>query len=256
MNVRFLLIVIKIGVEIMSDCFPVLILNARPAAGKSELIQYLLQCPVEERIERFHIGTIQSIDDFPMLWAWMEEDDLLEKQLQLPRLHTRSDGYFLRHDYWNLLIHRINLEYEKLLNEEAQVQTVIIEFSRGAEHGGYQTAFSHLSKSILERAASLYIQVSFEESSRKNQQRYNPQRPYSILEHGLSIEKLERLYRHDDWLSFTAPDPKYIRIGEQLVPYAIFENEDDLTTRGGKELELRLEKTLQQLWNSWLAKGH
>ncbi len=38
--------------------FPVLILNARPAAGKSEIIHALKSTPVEERIARFHIGPL------------------------------------------------------------------------------------------------------------------------------------------------------------------------------------------------------
>jgi hypothetical protein len=62
-----------------SDAFDVLILIARPAAGKSEVIDYLQSTPVEERARRFHVGPFQVIDDFPMLWAWFEEDDILEQ---------------------------------------------------------------------------------------------------------------------------------------------------------------------------------
>lgn len=36
--------------------FDVLVLIARPAAGKSEIIDYLAQTPPEERWRRFHVG--------------------------------------------------------------------------------------------------------------------------------------------------------------------------------------------------------
>ena len=36
--------------------FDVIILNGRPAAGKSEVIDYLKKVPLEERVRRFHIG--------------------------------------------------------------------------------------------------------------------------------------------------------------------------------------------------------
>ncbi len=70
--------------------FDILILIARPAAGKSEIIHYLKQVPDDERVRRFHIGPFVEIDDFPMLWTWFEEDDILER-LGYPRLHTDAD---------------------------------------------------------------------------------------------------------------------------------------------------------------------
>ena len=73
--------------------FNILLLIARPAAGKSEVINYLKNTPVPERSSRFHIGEFEEIDDFPMLWTWFEEDALLE-QMGHPRLHTTADGFF------------------------------------------------------------------------------------------------------------------------------------------------------------------
>ncbi len=79
-----------------------------------------------------------------MLWTWFEEDALLEK-MGYPRLHTTPEGYFISQHMWDLLIERINLEYQKFLCEILIGDTVIIEFSRGSEHGGYRSAFDHLS---------------------------------------------------------------------------------------------------------------
>ncbi|TFH37279.1 MAG: hypothetical protein E4G99_02930 [Anaerolineales bacterium] len=237
-----------------STFFPLLILNARPAAGKSELIQALRATPVETRIARFHIGPMHIIDDFPMLWAWFEEDRFLETVFQRPRLHTTPDEHFLHSDLWHLLIRRLCLDYEKWLRDSKEQHTVILEFSRGSEHGGYQAAYEHLSGLVLREAASMYLRVSFAESLRKNNRRFNPDRPDSILEHSLSAEKLARLYQSDDWDRLTEADPNHLHIQDRELPYVVFENEDDLTTQGGEALFIRLEECLGRLWSLREAK--
>jgi hypothetical protein len=237
------------------DTFDILLLIARPAAGKSEIIDYLKRTGVATRRQRFHIGDFEEIDDFPMLWAWFEEDHILS-QLGHPRLHTTEDGYFKAHYLWDLLIRRICLEYNKRLRDNPAYHdrfTTIIEFARGSEHGGFARAFEHLSQDVVQRVAMLYINVSYEESLRKNRQRFNPDRPDSILGHGLPDEKMERLYKENDWAQLSAADPAFIIIQGQRVPYVVFENEDDVTTGRGEALGARLEETLGRLWQLYQA---
>ena len=236
--------------------FDVLLLLARPAAGKSEIIDFLKKTPETERLNLFHVGKIDEIDDFPMLWTWFEEDILLEK-MGCPRLYTDENGYFKDPSLWNLLIERIGLEYQKRVRDIPNYQkefTTLVEFSRGSEHGGYQSAFSHLSKQLIEKMAVLYIDVSWEESLRKNQKRFNPNKPDSILEHGLSDEKMERLYKEVDWQLVSRDDPQYLTIQGSKVPYVVFENQDDVTTQRGEKLGNRLEEKLTHLWN--ISTGH
>lgn len=240
----------------MTSCFPILILNARPAAGKSETIRFLKSVPLEERRDRYHLGPIQVFDDFPMLWTWFEEDSLLETVFHRPRLHTTPDEYFLFNDLWHLLIRRLSFEFEKWQRDAEPDQTAVIEFSRGAEHDGYRAAFEHLSEPILKNAACMYINVSFEESLRRNRRRYNPQHPDSVLEHTLSDEKMERIYRFDDWETFSAENPRYLSVGAHRLPYVVFENEDDVTAKGGPALGSRLQEALDRLWLYWSTRGH
>lgn len=228
------------------DHFKVLLLIARPAAGKSEIIHFLKRTPVEERLERFHVGEFEEIDDFPMLWTWFEEDALLQK-MGKDRLHTTQDGYFKEEYLWNLLIERISLDYQKL-KRDFNRHTVILEFSRGTEHGGYRSAFQHLSKEILGDLAILYLDVPWEESLRKNRARFNPNRPDSILEHGLPDEKLEKLYRETDWDKLIVGQNGFLKIKGRNIPYAVFDNSDDVTTNPGMELERRLKNCLDLLW--------
>lgn len=239
------------------NTFDLLLLIARPAAGKSEIIDYLKRTPLPERAERFHIREFDELDDFPMLWIWFEEDALLEK-MGHPRLHTDSQTLFLHQYLWDLLIQRIGLEYQKKLRDIPQYEerfTTIVEFSRGAEHGGYRSAFSQLSPQMLPKMAVLYIDVPWEESLRKNRRRFNPEKPDSILEHGLDDWKMERLYREVDWEQVSRDDPHYLSIQGIRVPYVVFDNADDVTTPRGPALGQRLEQTLQQLWTLYSKSG-
>jgi hypothetical protein len=235
------------------DTFDILLLIARPAAGKSEIIAHLKNTPIEERKQQYHIGEFEELDDFPMLWTWFEEDDILTR-LGHPRIHTDQEGNFLFDYQWDLLIERINLEYEKKIRDEQDYhshKTIIIEFARGTSHGGFQRAFKHLSKTIADRLAILYLDVSWEESLRKNRSRFNPEKPDSILEHGLSDTKMESLYKSSDWDQIITGQPDTIQIQGVPVPYIIFENEDDVTSQVGEVLSSRLHDRLSKLYQKY-----
>jgi hypothetical protein len=233
--------------------FKVLFLLARPAAGKSEIIQFLQTLPEEKRKAEFHIGKMHVIDDFPMIWTWFEEDDLLT-EMGRPHLHTDKDGYFLEQYFWNLLIRRMNLEYMKFIRDHQDDQedfTVFIEFSRGKEHGGYLEAFRQVSTTLAQQAAILYVNVSWEESLRKNRKRFDPEKPDGILEHSLPDEKLARMYKETDWNEIINKETDHIEIASIKVPYSILENEDDITSGDLDELSTRLKTALNSLWKSY-----
>jgi len=230
--------------------FPAILLNARPGAGKSEIIEYLKNLENDERRKKYHIGKIHVIDDFPFLWRWFEEDHLLET-MGKNRLFTDSKGYFKYEYLWDLLILMINLEYKKFLRDtpDSDEYTVILEFSRGVQHGGYQRAYPLLSDQILQYLAILYVNVSWEESLRKNRERFNPDRPDSVLEHGLPDEKLDFLYSDCDFERISSGMNGSIKINEYLIPFSVFENEDDVTTLSTEKIGPRLKKCMRELWN-------
>jgi hypothetical protein len=234
------------------DTFDVLILIGRPASGKSEIIHHLKHTPVSARRRVFHIADVDVLDDFPLLWAWFEEDHILAESLGQPRLHTDAEGYFKYPYLWHVLIERLSLEYGKRVRDNPAYHkstTTVVEFSRGSEYGGYADAFSHLGDDLLDRAAVLYVRVPFEESLRKNRRRFNPDRPDSVLEHGLPDEKMERLYRDDDWDAFSGGDDVgFLAVRGIDVPYAVFPNQDDVTSGSPELLEGRLEDVLGRLW--------
>ena len=73
----------------MSSTFDFILLNGRPGGGKSELIDFIRNTPLEKRKELFHIGELYFEDDFVWLWEKFTEDDLWEK-MGYPRLYSRT----------------------------------------------------------------------------------------------------------------------------------------------------------------------
>jgi adenylate kinase family enzyme len=230
------------------DHFDLLIIIGRPAAGKSEVIDFLKKTPLAERLQRFHISNFEEFDDFVYVWETFETDDILSRHSK-PRLWT-DERYWFKDDFiWNLYIERINLSYRKKLAAQPNYHdsaTALIEFARGGE-SGFREAFSYLHEEILRRAGILYIKVSYEESVRKNRRRARPGMEDSILYHSLPDEKMDFYYKTNDWETLTAGDRDFITIKGFKVPYAVFENQpektDDPLTLGRE-----LERVTARLW--------
>ena len=243
-----------------ADIFDIIILNGRPAAGKSEVIDYLKQTPLEERIRRFHVGEFEEFDDFPILWERFEDDDIYERHGKKRLIsnttyeyegETRPGYVFQDQFFWNFLIEKLNLQYSKRLRDVPgyhDTRTAILEFARGSQHGGFAEAYSYLSPVVLGRANTIYIQVSRQESQRKNMRRANPDKPDSILEHSLEDKKMEFLYKDSDWEEFSGADPDFLRVGDSRVPYAVFDNEPEKTDKP-EVLGRHLEEVCARLWD-------
>jgi hypothetical protein len=248
-----------------TDRFEVLILNGRPAAGKSEIIDFLKKIPIEERLRRFHVGEFEEFDDFPILWERFEDDDLWQKHGR-PRLTSethfeyqggRHEGYVFKDPFfWHWLLEKLNFAYAKRLRNNPdyhKTTTALFEFARGSQHGGWKEAYPHLSDDVLSRAATIYIRVSAEESLRKNRRRRNPNKPDSILEHSLEDLKMEYLYKGSDWDEFSSREKDHLAVRDHRVPFAIFENEPEKTLRP-ELLGPHLEEVCDRLWKLYRAR--
>lgn len=229
--------------------FKKIILLGRPAAGKSEVIDFIKRTSIEERKNKFYIGEIVEFDDFLYVWQTFEDDDIWDKKLHKPRKNTSSDYYFYDHDIWNFFIHKINLAYAKEIARNKNLHdthTALIEFSRGGENG-FGEAFSHLSDEILKDAAIVYISVSYNESVRKNRRRFKPELADSILYHSLPDDKMEYYYKVNDWEKLTENKPSgYLNIKNYKVPFAVLYNEPEVTDSDQK-LGPALQKVFEEL---------
>lgn len=235
----------------MKRIFSNLILIGRPASGKSEIIDFIHKTSNFNRDQQLHLGKrIHILDDFPMLWAWFEEDYFIEHVFGKERLHSTSEGYFKEKYMWNLLLRRVSLEHTKIVKDSADEfadQSIIIEFARGTEHGDYKEAFEHLSDEILSDAVVLYVKVPYEESLRKNRKRRNPDKPHSILEHSLDDKVLETLYKECDWEEFSSGDKEYLYVRQHKIPYVVFDNMPSKTD-SADDLAPELNRLLNDLW--------
>ena len=232
--------------------FPILILTGRPAAGKSEVIDFLKNSNPRARLEKFRIGAFEELDDFLYVWETFETDDILTRHGR-PRLWTDEKYWFKDEFAWDLYLERINLEYRKKIARDPAYhtgKTTLIEFARGGERGiGH--ALECLHEEILSRAALVYIRVSYEESVRKNRRRARKGEEDSILYHSLPDEKMEHYYRTNDWEDIALRDPAYIRVKDFRVPYAVFENEPE-KTHDPKLIAAELGRVTERLWGNRL----
>jgi hypothetical protein len=232
----------------MSNNFPILIITGRPAAGKSEVIDFLKKADPAERLNRFHIGAFEELDDFVYVWETFEIDDILTKHGK-PRIWTDEKYWFKEHFIWNLYIERINLEYRKKIARNPNYHdnmTTLIEFARGGDNGIFE-ALSFLHEEVLKRARLIYIKVPYEESVRKNRRRARPGEEHSILYHSLPDEKMEFYYKTNDWDKLEAKNPAYIEVKGFKVPYAVFENMPEKTL-DPKLIGDELERVTKKLW--------
>jgi len=237
----------------MMKTFDYLILIGRPACGKSEFIDFMKKSSVSERAERFHIGELEELDDFLWLWEKFEEDDIWEK-MGKPRLYSgaREHAYIVTSDeLLEFMFHKFNQKIEKdYLNNPHFYDsgTLFVEFSRGKDpDGGYTKALNLFSKEILELAAVLYIDVSYEESQRRNIQRYEEKLKHSVLAHKVPEEDMIRFSATNDWAELTDNrESGLVTLNGVDVPFMTMKNEPELSV--GPEIAERYENALNQLF--------
>lgn len=232
--------------------FDHIILNGRPGGGKSELIDFIRNTPVEKRRELFHIGNFVEEDDFVWIWEKFVEDDLWEA-LGEERIYSvpHQYGYVQKED--NRLLDLVAMKFNVAIQEKYRKQpgfyddnTVFIEFARGAGDGGFRRVYEMLDDEILKSAAILYINVSYEESIRKNTARYVDEEKGSILAHRLPPESLERFSAEVDWEELSGgKDEGFITIRGIKIPFVSMPNEPEL--KSGPELDARYSKALTTL---------
>ena len=209
----------------------VVLLVGRPAAGKSEVIDFLAGLDDATRLREYRLGPFMVLDDFVYVWETFE-NDAIRTHMGMPRRDTDEALYFLDDRIWEFYIERVDLDFRKQLARSPDylnTHSVLMEFARGGD-SAYARAFQHLSDEVLDRACILYVDVSFEESLRKNRRRFRPGQEDSILYHSLEDAKMEQYYRTDDWRELTGDrDDGYLTIRGRSVPFAVFHNEPEQT---------------------------
>jgi hypothetical protein len=241
----------------MSDIFKHLLVLGRPACGKSEFIDFLKHASPDMRVRRLHIGRFEEVDDFPWLWEKFAEDALWEKA-GYERLYTEeympgNPGMapkgarlfdWCMHKF-NDVIARQYLGREHFYGDS----TLLVEFSRGGPNG-FGRALGMLDRAVLEPAAIFYIDVSREESWRRNVARYQEKLRHSILAHMVPKETYDYFYDVNDWKEITSGRVSgRLDVNGVRVPFVSMNNEPESTDPA--VLEERYSTALGRLWALW-----
>jgi hypothetical protein len=221
----------------MARTFDHLLILGRPASGKSEFIDFMKTILDADREKKFHIGTFEEIDDFVWIWEKFMEDDLWEKA-GYPRLYSKQympgnpglapEGERL----FKFCMEKINntitgnyLSRPAFYNDH----TLFIEFSRGNHHT-FKDALETLKPEVLTRATIFFINVTKEESWRRNVARYQEKLKHSILAHMVPKETFDYYYSDHNWLELTHDEPVgNLNLNGVKVPFVTMNNEPEST---------------------------
>lgn len=234
------------------ESFDNVIVIGRGGCGKSELIDFLKKVPESERLEKYHIGAFEELDDFPWLHSMLKDEDIWEQMGRPRKLGKRKDNVYLTMDYeiYNFLILKFNVTVKEKYMVKPEFysnKTLFIEFARGREDG-YKKAFGLLDKEILKNSAIFYLDNTFEESLRRNMVRSTDKDTnQTILNHKVPVEVMEYLYKTHDWYELT--DKKsagYVESQGIKIPFVTVWNIPE--TLDFKELEARYSAPLKKLW--------
>ena len=159
---------------------------------------------------------------------------------------------YLKEETRKKLAEALEEEAREMLNEKhaaypdtMENKTIIVEMSRGGAVGsnmpledpfGYQYTLRHFCPEILSKAAILYIEVTPEESRKKNRERFDPTNPGSSINHGTPELVMIHDYGCDDiaWLRENSEKENTVTVKSfdktYHLPIGVFSNMPDRTT--------------------------
>lgn len=230
----------------------------RPAAGKSEFIDFMKHCDPLKRLQKMHVADLDIIDDFFLYVELTEQEDIFEKFGIKRSLTKRTpDGVVVVDrrcfDFSMEKFNRILAKKTKNDPQYYQAHTQMIEFSRGIKEDSYKNSLVLLENSVLSPGAIIYIKASYSESVRRNNARYQAQLKHSSLAHKCPDEAMERFYRDDDWNDLTKGESHgHIEINGVKIPFVTMDNE--IESKDPVVLEGRYQTALQTLFEIWEKK--
>ncbi len=212
--------------------FEHLFVLGRPAGGKSEFIDFMKKLSAHHRAAHFGIGRFEEVDDFPWLFKACLDDDEREGRGEARVVSERTpEGY-------NITAPKFRGSLVKGFNEAIATKylsnpsfydggTLLVEFARGVDDG-FRESLERFNPDILRRGAILYINVSFDESYRRNNARYRKGKEESTLFHKVPDRDMFGFFRHNDWDEMTGGQPDgWLDLAGVRVPFVSMSNEPE-----------------------------
>lgn len=107
----------------MTQHIDTLLLIALPASGKSEVRRFLLNFPLDKRLELFHVADTVQLDDFPYVHFMRCVDDELAKLGQDRVFYQGPHTGFREGLDWGALLHLVNDDYAVMKDPAAAPPT-------------------------------------------------------------------------------------------------------------------------------------
>ncbi len=123
-----------------NNVFKVVLLQALPASGKSEVRNFMAHVEPERLQNEFHIGENLQLDDFPYVHMMRRIDEELAK-LDKPRVFYPGEAPFLDGCDWGTLCNLLNEDYHDLMNRniakpDSAAKLLFDRFDRAAAGAG------------------------------------------------------------------------------------------------------------------------
>ncbi len=237
------------------NIFKYLFVLGRPASGKSEFIDFMKKLSDAERAEKYHIGKFEEIDDFPWIWEICTADDEREArgEKRLHSIRTPECYNLTTPKFRGSLVPRFNTAIAEKYSKRPDFfkdGTLLIEFARG-KGDGFEESLSKFDPEILKNAAVLYIDVTFEESYRRNNSRYRADAKESILWHKVPDEDMYGYFIENDWAKITdAKRSGSINIAGHRLAFVSMDNSPE--SKDPVVLGPRYHAALNTLWNEMM----
>ena len=205
----------------------------RPGCGKSALYREL-----KERIlGSGQAATVERVDDFPKLWAKLQEDDALEREGK-ERIYSSCTGdrdYRITDDsLLDLMLKELNSD---LLEIDKPGHMVIVEFSRP----NYVGALQVFDRRILGDCIAIYMEVSFDTCWARNVARHEAATTAGGDDHLVPRAEMEKRFLNDDQDAFIQ------HMVDQNIPVLVVNNETD----GKEHLKRQVDGLYAELFQAY-----
>ena len=141
----------------MNKVFKIVLLQALPASGKSEVRNFMAHVEPERLRDEFHIGENLQLDDFPYVHMMRRIDDELTS-LGEARIFYPGDAPFIDGRDWGTLCNLLNEDYHDLMNRtrvspDSAAQHLFERIDRAALGAGIAARMGSLNADIRAKLA-------------------------------------------------------------------------------------------------------